>query len=453
MASKSQHWHRRGAASAAPKPLVRTRTRKTLIVACALCAALFALCTTGCSSQTTEQEGSFLVVDGGEDGYSSLSTDMGASPAGKTTFDLVPAEGALEAYQERVGSDASVADMLADWAAGVSAVVFEGRALESRAFDEWEYELTDPDSDRETLSYYEFEVGEDGVQITLPVALFDTASAEIASGTIIISSEGFDDVEQELRFRSLGATSLVVRVLDASAESGAEVRYEYTFTDAELRQLAVQQGYESPANCGMAGLRSSYAEGVYLTDVLAAAGVNFGPGMSLQLRTTDYASTNNGYDGQENAYYPQGLFTYEELMGETRYWYPAMWDDATVYEELGGQTVYALLAADKDVWKGDDDNAVLLRRIIGESKVELESPLLAWAWNEGVVAWGGTDPSEQRFGENEYNPYTRFATYKFLYGMTASEDGSIEDENTTFANSFGVFGIDIIDPTGMAEIS
>lgn len=47
----------------------------------------------------------------------------------------------------------------------------------------------------------------------------------------------------------------------------------------DLKALNVQEHYNTSANCGMAGLRAYNSEGVLLTDVLAAAGVEFGEGM------------------------------------------------------------------------------------------------------------------------------------------------------------------------------
>ncbi|MGC4017827.1 MAG: hypothetical protein QM793_00340 [Muricomes sp.] len=71
--------------------------------------------------------------------------------------------------------------------------------------------------------------------------------------------------------------------------------------------------------CGMAGLRTFKAEGVLLSHLFKDAGVTFGAGMELQVRTNDMAKTEND-SATEDAYYGNGRFTYEKLMGKTRYY-------------------------------------------------------------------------------------------------------------------------------------
>ena len=116
-----------------------------------------------------------------------------------------------------------------------------------------------------------------------------------------------------------------------------------------------------------------------------------------------------------------------------------MWDNTTAYDELNGQTIYQVLSADKNAWKGDSEQAKFLAKKLGETK-QAVSPILAWNWNEGVVAWGGSNPA----AAEGYNGYTNQESFRFLYGLSANEDGSAADESTTFSNVYAVFGIDVI---------
>lgn len=372
-----------------------------------------------------------------------VSTSMGRNPAGETTFSLKPSDGALASYQA-LHPGATNAQMLQAWINGITSVTVDGVGLSAKEFGEWKAELTDPESDQGKLLYYWLSAGTSSATLELPIALFDTSSSETDTKTVSVVSSGFTTVTGDVTYRNIGADAITVRVLDKPANEGGTVSYERTFTIDEIKAMTVQSGVETSANCGMAGLRSYLSEGVYLTDLLDAAGVNFAEGMTLKLRTTDSATTNDGNGGIEPAYISSGTFTYENLLGVTRYHYPAMWDNTTTYEELGGKTIYEVLSANMRAWKGTGEEAQTLARLIGQSKVEVASPLLAWTWNEGVVAWNGTDPSDQ----GGYNRYTSQETFRFLFGMKAADDGSITDDNTTFANTYGVFGIDIIADEG-----
>lgn len=372
-------------------------------------------------------------------GASYVSTSMGRNPAGETTFSLKPSDEALAAYQA-AHPGATKVQMLQAWIDGITSVSVGGTELFAKEIGEWKAELTDPVSDQGKLPYYWLSAGTSAATLKLPIALFDTTGSETDTKTVTIVSSGFETVTGEVTYRNIGAAAVTVRVLDKAANEGGTVLYERTLAMDQLKSLPTQSGIETSANCGMAGLRSFKSEGVYLTDVLYAAGVNFASGMTLKLRTTDMASTNDGNGGTEAAYISSATFTYDSLMGVDRYHYPAMWDDVTTYEELGGKTIYEVLSANMRAWKGTGEEAKTLAALIGQTKVELASPVLAWAWNEGVVAWAGVNPGDQ----GDFNQYTSHETFRFLFGMKAADDGSIADDNTTFANTYGVFGIDVI---------
>lgn len=363
-----------------------------------------------------------------------VSTDMGRDPAGKVDFSLTPSEGALDAYKQ-ARSEATVQTMLQDWIDSISSVTVDGKKLTGKAFDEWKSELTNAKDDAGKLNYYELTAGAKAATLTLPIALFDTTANETATAKVVIESDGFATVSGDVIYRNIGAEDLVVRILD---ENGKVARTS-VLKASDLRKLDVQEHYNTSANCGMAGLRSYNSEGVLLTDVLEAAGVNFEPGMTLKLRTNDSLDSNGTADTTEDGYIFSGTFTYEELLGTDRYYYPAAWDDTTTYDELDGQTIYDVLSQDMDAWKTDGKYADVLPQLLGQGKQKVE-PILAWSWNEGVISWGGSNPAEAE----GYNGYSDQESFRFLFGMKAAQDGSITDDNTTFSNTYGVFGIDVI---------
>ncbi len=365
---------------------------------------------------------------------STTTTSMGRYPAGMTQFTLTPSDDSLAAYRAE-HPDASAKDMISAWIDSITSVTVGGVRLEGKAFDEWKSQLTNPTDDAGKLNYYEITANTKTASLRLPIALFDTKQ-EKSTKSVVVESSSFSTVSGTVAYRNLGTDELVVRILDAD---GTTVKQTTTLSMDQLKALPVQQRYSTASNCGMAGLRSFCSEGVLLTDVLAAAGVRFGAGMTLKVRVNDALDSNGDASTTEEAYLSNGTHTYESLLGTDRYYYPAMWDDGTTYEQLGGKTIYQVLSADMDAWKGDGDLAGFLRAKLGETKQQV-SPVLAWSWNEGVVAWGGENPAEQQ----GYNGYTGQSALRLLYGLAADEAGAATDDNTTFSNTYAVFGIDII---------
>ena len=371
-----------------------------------------------------------------------VSTEMGYVPAGKVDFTLTPSDDALAAYQQ-AHPDATAQEMVQAWIDGITSVTVDGKQLTGKAFSEWKDELTNAVDDAGKLDYYELTATSSGTaKLTLPIALFDTTQNEKATAQVNIVSDGFSEVSGAVTYRNIGAKDLVVRILDADGE----VQKTVTLTADELRDLDVQEHYNTSANCGMAGLRSYNSEGVLLTDVLEAANVDFGPGMTLKLRTNDSLDANGNADTVEDGYVFSGTLTYEDLMEPTRYYYPKAWDNTTRYDELDGQTIYEVLSADKSAWKTGGKYADVLPQLLAEGKQEV-TPILAWSWNEGVISAGASNPAEAE----GYNGYSSQESFRFLYGMKANADGSIADDNTTFSNTYAVFGIDIVADGGGIE--
>ncbi len=426
-----------------------SRLRRGVVTAALAAAATFGVAALPAASAHAATDAGIALPDE----VATVSTSMGSLPAGQTTISLEPSDAAVASWTAAHPGQGRT-DLVSAWVSGVKSVTVGSTVLSPSQISDWISTAKGPAADLGELPYYQLRAGRSAASLSLPIALFDTTKSETCSRIVLIESEGFEPVTGAITYRNLGATTMTVRVLSADADKGGRVLSSTTYTDAELRAIAPQDGVNTAANCGMAGLRSYKSAGIYLSDLLADSGYVFGERMSLNLRVTDSASTNDGNGGTETGYmqssmsgFTSGRFTYEKLMEPVRYYYPAMWDNSTTYASLGGKTVYEMISADKDCWKGTDATSVELARILGASKVRLKSPILAWGWNEGVVAWGGTDPSTQTYASGAYNAYTSHMTYRFLYGMRAAEDGSAYDDNTTFDNAYGVFGVDLIAPS------
>ena len=306
-----------------------------------------------------------------------VSTSMGRDQAGKVDFSLTPSDDAVKTWQEYYGESATAQDLLTAWIEGITSVSIDGVALEQKAFADYVDQLTDAVSDQGKFNYYDLSAGSSRATLTLPIALFDTTESETDTKTVTIESTGFGTVTGDVTYRNLGSDSLVIRTVD----SDGNVLSSTVLTMDQLKALDVQEHYNTSANCGMAGLRTYNSEGVLLTDVLAAAGVEFGEGDVLHVRVNDGLPQNGDENTTETGYWNQSTFTYDELMGVVRYYYPDAWD-TTPREELGGQSIYDLLSADRNAWKGDSDQAVALAKLLGQNKQAVE-PLIAWSWNEG----------------------------------------------------------------------
>lgn len=360
--------------------------------------------------------------------YEYASTNMGKYPAGKVDFTLNVAGDNAKA----LALDAETPAKAQDWVAGVTKVTVDGKQLSYKAFNEWKNELKDPEKDAAKLTYYQLTANGDNATLTLPVAQFDTTKA-FSTKHVVIESAGYKTAEFDVTYRNIGSNELVVRVL---SQDGKTVESTKVLSMDDLKKLPVQKNYFTSSNCDMAGLRSFTSEGVLLTDVLKAAGVSAGAGSQLAFRVNDQLAQNGDATTTDNAY--SVTLSYEDLLGTDRYAYPGMWDE-TKYDELGGKSLHEVLAANMGAWKNDSTEATFIKEKLAESKQKV-SPVLAWKWNEGVVAFGGSDPRASK----ELNEYSSQQSFRLLYGLKLDANGLPVNDYTTPNNTYAVFGIDVI---------
>lgn len=248
-------------------------------------------------------------------------------------------------------------------------------------------------------------------------------SGRVSTYDLTISAAGYSDLTGMLTLNDYGAKTFQIRVVDG--EGNIYPIKTYSWDQLESMKQSGDAYYNTI--CWMAGLRTFKAEGVLLTDLLEDAGVNFGPGMVLQVRTNDKAVNEND-STTEDAYYNNAKFTYDYIMGKSRYYLPSIYTDANMKSGLlngknSDENVRALLASDPN-----------------KSEV---TPMIGLRYVETVYKSDSESPAD--------TPYSSLLSdekaFRFLFGLALTDDGTmVEDDVTTWAATYCAFGVDIIDP-------
>ncbi|MCR4963720.1 MAG: hypothetical protein K6B40_07570 [Firmicutes bacterium] len=236
---------------------------------------------------------------------------------------------------------------------------------------------------------------------------------------VTIQSADADDYHLALTIQNKRPTEFEVRTIDGSGS----VVSSKTFTYAEMEAMCTNEDYYTAA-CVMHGMNSYHAKGVYLNDLLAAAGVEFGPGMSLGMRSTDAPESieatmiNKGDKTGTVVENPESYWmkarytdnyklTYEDLYERDRYFVYAPWDDEAV-----GQ----MLADDGAAWSLDAREALAATNLY-EKK---EQPMVAIQYESFEY---NTDPRDPRSTTDvvwKLSPNER--AFCFLFGLAMDDD-------------------------------
>lgn len=308
-----------------------------------------------------------------------LSAAMNGS--GKVTFEL-------ESYDP-------------DWAANITSVYVDGAQADGCAVDE------------------------NG--LTFPTSVF--TKAKITDYEIRVEASGYRDFTARVTVRKYGAQHFYVRLLDADGK----IKKARAYTMDQMIALSNEEKVYQTV-CGMRGITSYKAKGVYMEELLKDAGITFGKGMTARLRTNDAATQANDPEN-EAAYYDRGTFTYEELIGAKRYVFPNVYTDSELKEKI--------LAAGKFTQA--------MNTALGSSPKEEIKPMIVYAYTESV--WLEDPDNDQT--DSEYGAYvTDERAFKFLFGiaMDPGQAGKIKDGVTTWSAAYGVFGMDIQEGSAAPEV-
>lgn len=230
------------------------------------------------------------------------------------------------------------------------------------------------------------------------------------------------------------AKGFAIRHID---KDGNVLKEQY-WTEDQMKELAQKHGkkpYYYSYGCSMQGFPSiSKGEGVPLSDLLAEAGVEFKEGQKLMVRATDMLARETGLDtaseewqaaladlksvSSHNAYYTS--FTWEELMGQTRYSFANGMAEA--------------MAKNPSMTQADlyNDEAVI------QSGTEV-GPLLCYGYNVMYVNQVQTADDVKNLTMN------RRDAYRFCFGQAMDENGKISSEDTRSRIAKYVFGLDVVD--------
>lgn len=303
---------------------------------------------------------------------------------------------------------ASISDGTAEWANAVTSVKIGGTVL-----DPGKYTVS-----KTSITFIRTDADE----------IFTEANAKSIDGRlsyydVTISATGYNDLTGVLTLKDYGAKTFQIRVVDGDGT----IYPIKTYTWDQLESMKQSGDVYYNTICSMAGLRTFKGQGVLLTDLLKDAGVTFGPGMELQLRTNDKAESEND-STTDNAYYNFGRFTYENLMGKTRYYFPSIYSDQNVK--------LTLLAA------GKFDDTVKSTLAADPNKTAV-TPMIGLRYIETVYRDDSESPAN--------TPYSSLLSdekaFRFLLGLALDDTGTkVADETTTWSATYCAFGIDIIDP-------
>lgn len=305
-------------------------------------------------------------------------------------------------------------------------------SLDEKATKEWQDGISKVEFNGVELREDQYEVakGRRGTSLVLKRTdkepLVSNADRE-TKAKIKVSSEGYRDLEEELTLVNYGAKSFQIRIVGKDGK----VYPQKTFTWDELEKMAGDQEAYYNTICGMAGLRTFKTEGVLLSDLFDAAGVKFEEGMELQVRTNDSAEKEND-SATEDAYYRNGRFTYDEIMGTPRYFFDGAYNNEAVRAEM--------LEAMKNGNFSED-----VRKVLGKTAKTQVEPMIGLRYVETMYRDSDMDALKDA-------PYSKMIenerAMRFLFGLKMDEEDPtmLSNETTTWSATYCAFGVDIIDP-------
>ncbi len=247
---------------------------------------------------------------------------------------------------------------------------------------------------------------------------------------ITLSAAGFNDCTTVVNVKNYGAEKFYIRYIDGNTE---KVIKSKAYTMEQLQNFSgAKRGAMYQTYCSMAGLRNFCADGVLLEDLMADAEITGKAGMTVKLRTNDWAADESGNDSEtDNAYYRMGTFDYEKLFS-ARYYFPAVFTDEALKAQLSDENT-------KFVGNGSEATRTALGN--SEDKVAVR-PMIAWNYDEKVFKEDRRMPSS----DNYKNQIQNERAFRFLYGLGMESEGVTENKTTTWSAAHCVFGIDIVDP-------
>lgn len=275
---------------------------------------------------------------------------------------------------------------------------------------------------------------------------------------VTIEADGFPAVTKDVRFyTNYNSGTLQVRVKDGSADAAASKTVD--FTEEEVNEMLTFQNGSS--SCGHTGVRTFSGWGVPITALLEKAGIAFEPGDTLKMRCTDG-------DGTDKYYWRGGTWTYEELLGDQRYFLSSLYTDESIQAKFVEAAANAAEAPENTAF----------RRAAAAAQNTPMTPMISTGYVETML---DADSIADAVLPTEDNTTVsklvgKENNFRFIYGITMTQDkhtvsfdvgngasiaaqtvngplmtSTPEQENTTMSSCYWVIGFDIIKDTHEPE--
>ena len=276
---------------------------------------------------------------------------------------------------------------------------------------------------------------------------------------VTIEADGYPAVTKDIRFyTNYNSGTLQVRVKDGSADAAASKTVD--FTEEEVNEMLTFQNGSS--SCGHTGVRTFSGWGVPITALLEKAGIAFEPGDTLKMRCTDG-------DGDDKYYWRGGTWTYEELLGDQRYFLSSLYTDEDVQAKFIEAAANAAEAPENTAFRqaaAAAENTPMTPMI---STGYVETMLDADSIADAVLPTEDNTTVSKLVGREN--------NFRFIYGIAMTQDehtvsfdagngssiasqtvngplmtSTPEQENTTMSSCYWVIGFDIIKGTHTPEV-
>lgn len=262
----------------------------------------------------------------------------------------------------------------------------------------------------------------DGTRLIIDSKLFPVKPSDAKSYDIVIQSKGHEDYEIILLVKNLRPVDFIVRSIDKNGN----VRKIKSYTYDEMVKMATKDEFYS-IGCVMHGLVSMKGKGIYLADLLKDADIEFGPGMSMAVRTTDApevveatkmnSSEKTGlivHNPQKYWMKPRYAhdfkYTYEDLFQRKRFFLTGIWDNEsirkTVIEDKANFSFKAREALASD-----------------ESYMREVSPMIALKYT--TLEYGKNDADIRTFVDKNFDLKADERAFRLMYGIALDDDPTV----------------------------
>lgn len=268
---------------------------------------------------------------------------------------------------------------------------------------------------------------------------------------VTIEAEGFPAVTKDIKFyTNYNSGTLEIRSKSGSEDSA--VTKTVNFTEDEVNDMLTFQNGSS--SCGHTGVRTFSGWGVPITTLLEKAGIDFEPGDTLKMRCTDG-------DGTDKYYWRGGTWTYEELLGNQRYFLSSLYEDANVQAKF--------IEAAQNAAEAPENTA--FRQAAAAAENTPMTPMISTGYVEAMLDADNIASATLPTAENTKvsSLVGKENNFRFIYGITMTQDkhtvsfdagngssiasqtvngplmtSTPEQENTTMSSCYWVIGFDII---------